>query len=273
MSWRHKFTLPATRQRIARYLLSAPDLARYTFKSRRVIWPPHPKSILIALNKSADAVIEEIDNQRFAYPIKCSLFEHDNISEIEWSVLLLEDRRFLVHAGVDFPRACLRVVRQLVTFRRVGGISTIEQQLVRTVLDDRRRTISRKIRESIVANAVSYRKRKFTILRTYLSIAYTGYRLTGIDAPSIMLFGKPAAQLQKDQADFIASLLVYPIPKKIVIPVHKVWASKAPPFGSTEEIFTLFEKIEPRWVERMRRRASYAARLRTYTVKPLYKIY
>ncbi len=133
----------------------------------------------------------------------------------------------MIHDGVDFRRACLRILRQLLTFRRIGGISTIEQQLVRTVLDDRRRTISRKIRESIVANAVSYRKRKFAILRSYLSIAYTGYRLTGVDAPAIILFGTPAAQLQKGQADFIASLLVYPMPKKIVLPVYNIWASKS----------------------------------------------
>ena len=122
-----KFSSVAGRIEQRRY--SAPNLKRYTFKSRKVIWPPNPKSILIALNRSADAVLTAVDQERFRIDNQCSLFDVKNISELEWSVLLLEDRRFLIHSGVDWVHALFRVLRQILTVKRVGGVSTIEQQL------------------------------------------------------------------------------------------------------------------------------------------------
>jgi hypothetical protein len=245
------------------------ELSEFTFKSRRVIWPPSPKSVLIALNKSADKVIDTIDHSRFCYEqTPLSLFDSEEITNLEWSVLLLEDRRFFIHSGIELFRASLRVLRQMITFRRVGGISTIEQQLVRTVLDDRRRNLARKVRESVVANAISYRKRKIDILRTYLDIAYMGYRLKGVDQASYLIFNAPSAELNQEQSDFLASLLVYPLPKDVILHRGELF-----PTVNIHEMLDRAEKINARWAKRIRTRASYASHLRAYAVKPSYKVH
>lgn len=247
---------------------------RYTFKSRRVIWPPFPKTILIALNKSADKVIETIDEQRRNefYNPHSSLFSSSHISNVEWSTLLLEDRHYFEHAGVEPFRALLRTTWQLARLKRLGGISTIEQQLVRTVLDDRRRTISRKVRESIVANAITYRKRKIDILRTYLEIAYFGYRLKGVNQATAV-FRKYPPQLNDEEADFVSCLLVYPLPKPLYMWLASKFAECQQWVPTTADIIEKGREIAPRWSERVDRRRLYAAKLRGGAVKPSYEVY
>ena len=87
--------------------------------------PPGLKSFLIALNLQMDWLLDRIRSiERSAEPIlRC----HGH-SEIERFTLLLEDRPFYDHSGFD-PWCIPRVIRQALTFKRIGGVSTIEQQL------------------------------------------------------------------------------------------------------------------------------------------------
>lgn len=182
-----------------------------------------------------------------------SIIWADEDTEIEGLTLALEDRWFYAHSGVDL-RAIPRVVRQLVTFKRVGGVSTIEQQLVRTLLERRERTIKRKSRELILAWVISHRVPKRDILRTYLSTAYFGYRLRGCDEASDLLFSKPASDLTKSEASFVASLLVYPLPKM----VRQFAESRA--LHPVEDILLYLDAVAPnapRWSKRVRRRWNY----------------
>ncbi|WP_353222818.1 transglycosylase domain-containing protein [Salinisphaera hydrothermalis] len=218
---------------------------------------------------SADRVIKKIDDARFEFgKNRLSLFDEKKITEIEWSVLLLEDRRFFIHSGVDAFRASLRILRQLSKLRRIGGISTIEQQLVRTLLDDRRRNAARKLRESVVANAISYRKRKIDILRAYLKYAYLGYKVTGIDSAANLLFNCEGKDTTPTQSDFIACLLVYPLPKAVIAQILSEDTDE-----TCAEILSSAYTVAPHWSQRMARRMSYAAHLRRYSVKPFYEVH
>lgn len=247
------------------------DLRRFTPKWRKVLWPPDPKSILIALNLSMDRILGVVDERRFDYDPKtaCSLFDSDYITDYEWLVLLLEDRRFFRHSGFDYVSG-LRLLKQICLFRRVGGVSTIEQQFVRTVLDDRRRNFARKAREVLLAYALTYRRRKLDILRTYLSIAYLGYRLRGCEEASRLFFNKESAEIGRDEGAFLASLLVYPIPKKILLSAIAIGKF---PIESVEDFLNYPEWREGRWAPRMRRRVSYAGALFDSAEKPLYQVY
>lgn len=153
----------ALRQKFREFRYKSRATERYTFKSRKIIWPPYWTSILIALNLRLDCIIEKIDNERYRYDHgRFSLFDCEMISEIEWSILLLEDRRFFIHSGLDLLPAIARLVKRLLLGRGIGGISTIEQQLVRTILDDRRRNISRKVREMIFLTRSAFVRRRLT---------------------------------------------------------------------------------------------------------------
>ncbi|WP_081816681.1 biosynthetic peptidoglycan transglycosylase [Fodinicurvata fenggangensis] len=239
----------------------------YHYKLKNIMWPPAPKQILIALNISADKVVNNIDKIALEENY-LSIINYNKISNLEWSVLLLEDRRFFEHSGLEIIRSILRTIRRILSFKRIGGISTIEQQIVRTILDDRRRNISRKLRESVIANAINYRVKKIDILRSYLSIAYTGYKLKGADSASLMIFGKKAIDLSESQADLIASLLVYPVPKAIYMRKDKIL-----PLNDCQEIINITNNYSPIWSKNIKRRMLYAAHLRGNSIKPSYEIY
>lgn len=126
-------------------------------------------------------------------------------------VLIGEDRRFFYHPGFDLKSVVRESIR-LLTFRRHGGASTIDMQLVRTITGYRKRTISRKLYEICLAFLVQHRYSKFEILRTYLSCAFLGSHLIGMEAASIKVFGKTIPSLSIEEAAFLSAMLVYPMP-------------------------------------------------------------
>lgn len=178
-------------------------------------------------------------------------------SEFERYALLLEDRRYLSHAGIDywcFPR----LIRQFFTFKRMGGISTIEQQFVRTVTNRRERTAARKIREVILARVLNYHASKDDILRCYLGIAYFGYGVQGADQAAYLLFGADAAELKEWRAALLASLLVYPVPRQVVEAILESSIDKG---HSKDSLFSATKSVAPHWSRRAERRMNYALSL------------
>jgi len=151
-----------------------------------------------------------------------------SLSALELMTIALEDRRFFAHSGVDL-RSVVREVYKMARFRPHGGASTIDMQFVRTVTGFRRRKLSRKLRESLLAIGLGARFDKRAILRSYLACAYFGSGLIGADAAAQKLFGKAASALSLDEAAVIAAMLACPRPLN----------------GS------------PRWEARVARRAAY----------------
>jgi membrane carboxypeptidase/penicillin-binding protein PbpC len=208
------------------------------------------KSFLFTLNLQMDWLLDRIDLIRSNFD---PIIWASGTSEIERLTLLLEDRWFFQHSGIDF-RAIPRAVRQLVTFKRVGGISTIEQQLVRTILERRQRTLRRKTREMLLAWILSHRLPKRDILRTYLSTAYLGYQLRGCDQAAQLLYSVPSPSLNCEQAAFVASLLVYPLPKVVL---EYAGDRELHPIANNDAYFGAISAVAPRWSKRMRRRMAY----------------
>lgn len=131
---------------------------------------------------------------------------------LAYYVLLLEDRRFYHHPGFDvlsIGRALLKNLRGM----RGGGASTIEQQLVRTITNRRERTITRKLREIMLAAIITQRFSKDAILDAYLQYAYFGTGLIGCERAALRLFHCSPHLLQGFQAAFLAGLLLYPAPR------------------------------------------------------------
>ena len=136
---------------------------------------------------------------------------------LEKLVLALEDRRFYYHPGFDLFSIFRASLRRVQKKRITGGASTIEQQFVRTITNRREYKISRKIREIFLAILISAKYEKNLILRVYLNIAYTGYRLEGVYQASELLYNKKVQDLTFTQASYIAALLKYPAPVTLSI--------------------------------------------------------
>jgi len=89
-----------------------------------------------------------------------------------------EDHRHELHCGVD-PLAMIRALVVRVRSGRIQGGSTIEQQFVRVACGRYERTLTRKLREQLLAIAVARRRSKRQIAESYLSVAFYGSCLQG----------------------------------------------------------------------------------------------
>lgn len=136
----------------------------------------------------------------------------EEVSVLEKAVILLEDRRYYTHRGIDV-RSIIRELVKTFTFRKHGGASTIEMQFVRTCTGYKEISITRKVYEMFLAWALLHRANKLEILRSYLGVAYFGTGLQGSYAASIKIFNKEPNQLSERECFELASMLVYPKPR------------------------------------------------------------
>jgi len=90
------------------------------------------------------------------------------------AVIATEDRRFYSHFGID-PIGLLRAVNaDLTAGHVVQGGSTITQQLAKNLFLTPERSLSRKIRETLLALWLEHRFTKDQILEIYLNRVYLG---------------------------------------------------------------------------------------------------
>src|SRR5438034_853112 len=90
------------------------------------------------------------------------------------AVLAAEDRHFFFHPGVD-PLAIARaLVADLRAHAVAQGASTLTQQLVKNAFLSPRRTLSRKLREGVLALLLEARASKEEILARYVGSVYLG---------------------------------------------------------------------------------------------------
>jgi len=90
-----------------------------------------------------------------------------------------EDRRFGRHVGIDL-KGITRAIWRLFRNGKLQGASTIEQQLVRVLTKDYRKTLARKLKEIILALRLSAVVPKRDIPGIYLCRAYYGWRMNGV---------------------------------------------------------------------------------------------
>jgi penicillin-binding protein 1A len=126
------------------------------------------------------------------------------------AVVATEDRRFYGHFGID-PVGLLRAgIADLRSGHLVQGGSTITQQLAKTVFLSPERSLSRKVREALLALWLERHFTKNQILEIYLNRVYLGAGTYGVDAAAHRYFKKSAAQLNLYESAVIAGLLKAP---------------------------------------------------------------
>jgi penicillin-binding protein 1B len=130
------------------------------------------------------------------------------------AVLAAEDSRFFEHWGFDLPG----ILRALYADLRSGEIrqggSTITQQVAKIYFLTPERTLTRKIKELLIALTMERMFNKKTILEIYLNEIYLGQKesvsINGIGEASRFYFGKPVAELSLSEGAVIAGLIRAP---------------------------------------------------------------
>ena len=127
-------------------------------------------------------------------------------SHVRYAFISAEDKNFYKHPGID-PIAITRAIIRNVYSRDIKqGASTITQQLARNLFLTPERSLSRKIKEAILAIKIEREFSKDQILELYLNYIYLGQGAYGVEAASRVYFGKSARELTVDEAAILASL-------------------------------------------------------------------
>ncbi|WP_370183028.1 transglycosylase domain-containing protein [Alteriqipengyuania sp.] len=127
------------------------------------------------------------------------------------AMIAVEDRRFYSHFGIDIWRTGGALIEPMTGRRsRVGGTSTITQQLARNIFLNSNRTMDRKLREAVLAMALEMSFDKEQILELYLNKVYFGGGAYGVDSASRKFFSHPATELSTAEAAIIAGLVKAP---------------------------------------------------------------
>ena len=126
------------------------------------------------------------------------------------AVVAIEDARYFDHDGVD-PRGMVRALtRDIEAGTAEEGGSTITQQYVRAVMLDSDKTITRKLREAVLAVQLEQRFSKRQILQRYLNTVYFGNGAYGVEAAAQVYFAKSARDVDLPQAALLAGLIQAP---------------------------------------------------------------
>ena len=127
------------------------------------------------------------------------------------AVVASEDRDFYEHGGVS-ARGIIRAAWANLTGGEIQqGGSTITQQYVKqAVLQDPSRTITRKVKEAILAIKLERRHNKKEILGFYLNTIYLGRGTYGFEAAARRYFDKHADELSLKEAAYLAGIIPAP---------------------------------------------------------------
>src|SRR3989338_8352612 len=124
---------------------------------------------------------------------------------LKYATIAIEDAKFYQHSGFSVS-GIMRAAYSIVFRRRLQGGSTLTQQLVRNVFLSQERTVTRKIKEIILAVEIERRYTKDQILELYLNEAPYGGQFWGVESAAKGYFGKSVDKLNLVQSAFLAGL-------------------------------------------------------------------
>lgn len=132
------------------------------------------------------------------------------------ATLAAEDKNFYHHPGID-PLGMLRALTnnlincqfQSKTCTPQGG-STLTQQLIKNTILSSEKTITRKLKEAVLALQAEHRYTKDQILEMYFNQAPYGGTAYGIEEAAKHFLGKSAKDLNLAESAFLAGLPVSP---------------------------------------------------------------
>ncbi|HTS21397.1 MAG TPA: penicillin-binding protein 1A [Casimicrobiaceae bacterium] len=158
-----------------------------------------PKIPLRVVSADGDLLGEFGEERRAVVKIK------DVPEVMRQAILAAEDERFYQHGGVDYL-SVLRAALTNVTSGTQQGAGTITMQVARNFFLTRERTLTRKLREVLLAYKIEANLSKDEILELYINQIFLGQRAYGFAAASQIYFGKPLSQIDVAEAAMLAGL-------------------------------------------------------------------
>lgn len=126
------------------------------------------------------------------------------------ALLTREDRSFYAHRGFSF-KALTRAAVGIITNKKLGGGSTLTQQIAGTLYCDRtEKSVIRKLKELWWAIQMERRYSKNDILELYLNKIYLGGGTYGVNAASKYYFGHNATEITPAEAAILVIQLSNP---------------------------------------------------------------
>ncbi len=175
--------------------LQIPDLS--AFEARKVA-----QSTKI-YDRTGEILLYDIHNEA-----KRTIIPFEDISRnIKNATIAIEDNEFYQHFGIK-PTAILRAILANLTpgSGLTQGGSTITQQVIKNAVLTKDKTITRKLKEWILAIKLEKVLTKDQILNTYLNETPYGGSVYGVQEASQTFFGKSAKDLTLSEAAYIAAI-------------------------------------------------------------------
>lgn len=142
---------------------------------------------------------------------KQKLVAYEDVPDLlKKAFLSAEDANFFKHKGIDIYGILRALIKNLKTKKFSQGGSTITQQLAKTFLDKREKTIFRKIQDIILAISLEKKFSKEEILNFYMNYMYFGRGYYGIYEAAKGYFSKELNNLTIAEMTLLAGLLVAP---------------------------------------------------------------
>ena len=141
--------------------------------------------------------------------VRRTIVPYDNISRhIKNATVAIEDDTFFEHKGIRPIRTLKAVFDNIMTGDLLGGQggSTITQQVIKNSILQREKTLTRKIKEWILALRLEQVLTKDEILGHYLNESPYGGTIYGVEEASLSFFGKSASEVTLAEAAYLASL-------------------------------------------------------------------
>lgn len=129
-------------------------------------------------------------------------------SYMKTAQVCIEDHRFCEHSGVDW-RTTLNAVLKLFSGGSGGG-STMTQQLIKNITEDKDYSILRKVREIFTALNLEKKYSKQQILEAYLNVVNYGGQNEGVEAAAQAYFGKNIGECTLAECALIAGITQNP---------------------------------------------------------------
>lgn len=134
--------------------------------------------------------------------------------QLQRAFIAMEDHRFYQHRGLDFKRLFKAIWINIIEWRswdRAQGASTITQQLARNLFLTHQNTLTRKIKEMILAIQIERVYGKEEILKMYLNQIFFGEGVYGVAEAASFYLGKRVEELDLAESAFLATIPRSPV--------------------------------------------------------------
>lgn len=130
--------------------------------------------------------------------------------DMQNAVIAMEDQNFFRHWGIS-PRGIVRaLLRDILHRRSAQGGSTLTQQLSKLIFLKPEKTITRKIKEMVLALQIERNFSKQEILALYLNQIYFGNGVYGVQSASKLYFGKDVSEMTLGECALLTGLIPSP---------------------------------------------------------------